>query len=199
MNTKRCAVTGQVSWKNLSMHRENSPDFIRIKSMLKDTMTDLVEREEVREYIVGLASIVQLCAAEIALELKPRYPDLMLKYVGAYEVQGYANYKSNLLVERYLRVVEGCDGHITLQKRYSEGCEEWQRAYIVNKSNMVLGIWRHLAMRKNDIVSVALDNEKPVYCIDQATGDVTLLHREGSRMIKNREFIIGEPAIEFTL
>lgn len=195
MDKKKCAVTGQVTWSKLSL-KENDPDYIIIKRMLKEAMVDLLEKKGVGEYIIGLTSIVQLCAAEIALELQPHYPDLVLSYIEAYEVQGYACYNSSKLVNRYLRVVESCNNRITLQKRYSEGCETRQQAYIAGHSDMVLGIWRHLILRKNSIISVAVNSGIPAYCIDQSNGQIALIHKEGTKIVRNQGIIIGSESID---
>ena len=191
MGIKKCAVTGQVTWSKLSM-KECGSDYIDMKCMLKDIMEDLLEKEGVREYIVGVASIMELCAAEIALELKTQYPDLILKYIEAYDLQGYTCYKSTILIKRYLRIVEKCDEHITLQQRYTADSEERQKGYLAKHSDMVLGIWRRFVLRKNSIASIALDNGVPVYCINQASGEITLIHKADSTIIKNKGIIIGE-------
>lgn len=192
MDNIKCAVTGQVTWPGLSIYKENNPDYVMLKNLLKQAMTDLVEKEGVREYVVGLTSIMQLCAAEITLELKQKYSDLMLKYVEAYGSQGYAYYKSTVLVNRYLNIMNKCDGHITLQKGYTEGSEDRQYAYIAEYSNMVLGIWRHIAVRKNSIVSAALNRGKPTYCIQQSTGEIIFMRKEETRITKIKGIVIGE-------
>ena len=58
---------------------EQSPESVKLKSKIKTAIIDLIENENVIHFISGMAIGVDMISAELVLELKAKYPNIILE------------------------------------------------------------------------------------------------------------------------
>ena len=73
---KTCAFTGHRPQHLPFGMNENDDRCVKLKEALKEQIINLIEAEDVTHFITGMALGVDLYAAEIVRDLKPRYPDI---------------------------------------------------------------------------------------------------------------------------
>ena len=142
---------------------EDDPRCLELKKKLQSIIENLYETG-VRHFITGMATGVDMYAAEIVIELKKEHPDIILESAIPYETQ--AIYWSVAMRERYYNIAAKCDIETMLQHRYTADCIRKRNIFMVNHSDYVVAV---LDGRRNIIsntVEYAKTVGKGVICIE---------------------------------
>ena len=101
----------------------------KLRALLKEEIVKLIEEQGVTQYISGMEIGIDMYAAELVLELKEEYPQIMLECVIPCESQ--AEKWSEPLRDRYFGIIERCDKETLLQTRYTPDCVQKRNRYMV--------------------------------------------------------------------
>ena len=93
----------------------------------------------VRHFITGMAQGVDLWAAEIVLELKESYPELILKAAVPFPEQTEKWRMPQK--QRYKHILELCDQVDVISPKHSSTCMFKRNCYMVNHSDFVIAVW----------------------------------------------------------
>ena len=162
MNT--CCFTGHRPQSLPCGSNEKHPACVQIKSELKRMIIGLIEEKNVTHFISGAALGVDMWAMEIVIELKKEYPSITLEAAVPCKTQSARwNAKSK---ERYNRLLELCDKVTLLQENYTSDCMMKRNKYMVDNSDYVIGAWNGKPSGTGNTIKYAVQQGKPVYCID---------------------------------
>lgn len=146
MNKKVCATghrTDKFKWfnKNLSyIKNEQAPECLLIKSMLKDTLKELIQ-EGYNYFISGMALGFDTWFAECVISLKEEFPDIKLEAaipcIDQEKIWPDINDQ-----ERYHKILSKCDfiKYVTKQK-YSPYLMIRRNEYMVDNSEKVVACY----------------------------------------------------------
>ena len=110
-----------------------------LKMQIKNTITELIEKENAIHFISGMALGVDMICAEIVLELKKTYPQITLECAIPCETQ--AARWSEIYRERYFNTIISSDKETLLQTQYTADCMMKRNKYMVDKSDIVVAVW----------------------------------------------------------
>ena len=134
-----CCFTGHRPMKLPFGLDESHPKCNQLKSILRAEIERLITEHRVCRFITGMALGIDQICAEIVLDLKKEYPQIMLECAIPYE--GQAIQWSVEQRERYFGILEKCDEETMLQTRYTKDCMQKRNRYMVDHSNHVLAVW----------------------------------------------------------
>lgn len=106
-------------------------------------------------------------AAEIILELKEEYPNIILE--AAVPCRSQANRWSVGEKERYKRLLLLCDKVTLIQEQYTIDCMMKRNKYMVDSSDYVVAVWNGKPSGTGKTVKYAENQKKIIYCIDVNT------------------------------
>lgn len=161
---KKCAFTGHRPQRLPFGADEADERCIRLKQVLREQIIRLIEEDGVSYFITGMAMGIDMYAAEIVLDLKARYPALLLECAIPYEEQ--AMRWTNALRERYYDIASKCDKETMLQTRYSADCFQRRNRYMVDQADIVLAVWNGQPSGTGSTVRYAMERGKQIYRID---------------------------------
>lgn len=118
---------------------ENHPDCVKLKRLLRQEMERLIQEEGVTHFISSLDIGADLIAAELVLDLKKQYPQVILESVIPYEEQAVRWNAPQR--ERYYEIARQCDESVQLQTAYTHGCKRKHSRYMVSRSGCILAVW----------------------------------------------------------
>lgn len=133
-----CCFTGHRPTKLPFGPDESHPKCKQLKSILRAEIDGCYRASCVPVYYRNGTWVDQICA-EIVLDLKKEYPQIMLECAIPYE--GQAIQWSVEQRERYFGILEKCDEETMLQTRYTKDCMQKRNRYMVDHSNHVLAVW----------------------------------------------------------
>lgn len=119
-------------------YNENSSSCLAFK---KD-LYEILERAILNDYcyfISGLALGIDMICAEIVLELKKKYPYVILE--GAIPCLNQDAKWNSQSKERYRKILEQCDVKTVLSEVYTPTCMNDRNKYLVDQSDVVIAIW----------------------------------------------------------
>lgn len=134
-----CCFTGHRPMKLPFGLDESHPKCNQLKTILKAEIERVITEHHVCQFITGMALGVDQICAEIVLDLKKKYPQVVLECAIPYEEQ--AAQWSPEQRERYFTIVEKCDKETMLQTRYTKDCMQKRNRYMVDHSKYVLAVW----------------------------------------------------------
>lgn len=130
-----CCVTGhrpeRLPWK----YNEEHPDCVEFKKKMKQHLLYYIEEGYV-QFISGMAQGIDLYFAEIVLELKKDYPQILLEAARPCATQAKGWQKSQQ--DRYETILNQCDTETLIQVAYTSGCMFRRNCYMVERSSVVL-------------------------------------------------------------
>ena len=165
--TTTCCFTGHRPTKLPGGYDERDPRCLALKrSLLREIET--LYLAGFRRFISGMALGCDLYFAEAVLELKERYPALILE--AALPFPGQAERWGELQRTRWETVLASCDRKTVVQDHYDQGCMLRRDRYMVDNSSAVLAVYAdgpggtkytldHAA--KNELVILLLDLNDP--------------------------------------
>ena len=115
-----CCFTGHRPMKLPFGADESHPKCNQLKIILRAEIECLITEHRVCRFITGMALGIDQICAEIVLDLKKKYPQIMLECAIPYE--GQAIQWSVEQRERYFGILEKCDEETMLQTRYTKDC-----------------------------------------------------------------------------
>jgi len=110
-----------------------------LKMQIKNTITELIEKENAIHFISGMALGVDMICAEIVLELKKTYPQITLECAIPCETQ--AAKWTEKYRDRYFNTIIASDKETLLQTHYTADCMMKRNKYMVDKSDIVVAVW----------------------------------------------------------
>lgn len=172
-NKRTCAFTGHRP-QNLPFRFDESDErCVALKSKLRECIIKLIEQENVRHFITGMAIGVDMYAAEIVLQLKEIYPYITLEAAIPCETQ--ASRWSEPLRDRYYRIAELCDKETMLQTRYTPDCMQKRNRYMVDHADFILAVWDGSPSGTGMTTTYARSSGKTVWTIDPNTLSVSVI------------------------
>lgn len=128
VQSKKCAFTGHRPQFLPFGFDESDERCIALKSAMQERIVALIENEGVTHFITGMALGVDTFAAEIVLNLKTKYPHIILESAIPCETQAVK--WSVAARERYYSIAAKCDKETMLQRKYTPDCMEKRNKYI---------------------------------------------------------------------
>ena len=139
MDIKKCGLAGH-NPQNLPFGFDEGDNLcIYLKQKIRTGIINLIEKENVTYYILGMAAGIAMYAAETVLDLKEKYPYISLECM--LPCVNYSDKWQRELRQRYFCVISKCDTETLIQRHYSKNCMHKRDQYIVNQSNIMLAVW----------------------------------------------------------
>lgn len=139
---------------------ETSAMSLELKAKLEKAIIYLIENKGVTNFISGMALGVDMIAAEIVLELKSKYPEIMLECALPCETQ--ASRWSVKYRDRYFNIIEMSDKETLLQTHYTADCMHKRNRYMVDHSDYVIAVWDGSPSGTGKTVMYAKENHKTI-------------------------------------
>lgn len=162
---KICSFTGHRPNKFSFKYNEENIDCIRLKAKLIDEIENLY-LNGVKYFLTGCAMGVDIWCAEIVLQLKNKHNDIKLFCVLPCS-NHYENWNENYKL-RLKNIIDNSTKTIKLQENYTEDCYFKRNKYLVDKSNIILGVY-DLKMKKSgtrNTLNYAIQENKEIIVLD---------------------------------
>jgi uncharacterized phage-like protein YoqJ len=117
-------------------------------------------------FISGMAAGTDIFAAEIVLELKEKYPHIILEC--ALPCKSQADRWDEENRKRYRSILKKSDRKVLLQRKYTSDCMQKRNKYMVDNSDTVIAVWNGSASGTGNTVRYAMSSGKEVIIIDPA-------------------------------
>lgn len=137
--TQSCCFTGHRPQSLPFRSNESDEHCIDLKRRLKENIVKLIVEKGVTHFISGMAIGVDMYAAEIIIELKKDYPNILLE--AAIPCKNQPAKWSEQLRNRYDAILEKCDIRTVLQENYTSDCMHKRNRYMVDHSDYVIAVW----------------------------------------------------------
>ncbi len=173
MDNKKCAFTGHRPQHLPFGFNEADNRCNKLKQVLKEKIIYLIENENVSYFISGMAIGVDMYSAEIVLDLKEKYPNIILECAIPCETQSYKWPKN--LKNRYITILEKCDKKTIIQKYYSYDCMNKRNQYMVDQSDFIIAVWNGKPSGTGKTIKYAKDKNKIIVIINSETFNINLL------------------------
>lgn len=136
---KTCCLTGCRPDRLPFRTDESHPDCVKLKNLLRRELERLIREEGVTRFITSLDVGADFIGAELVLELKKKYPRVILESVIPYEEQA-ARWSASQR-ERYYEIARKCDESVQLQTAYTHLCKRKRSRYMVSRGGYLLAVW----------------------------------------------------------
>ena len=136
--------------------------------LFKSVMTSIIEKAIINGYtyfISGMALGVDMICAEIVLELKKKYKNVMLECA----IPCLDQEKKWPLSEqeRYKKIIHKADVvHYVSEAKYSGTCMNDRNRYMVEQSDVVIAVWNGKPSGTGNAIKMARDAGKKVRIVD---------------------------------
>lgn len=124
ISIKTCAFTG---------HRTLEKDFS--KKALKEAIVSVIQ-EGAELFYCGMAVGFDLCAAELVLSLKKKYPHIRL--IACVPCLGQEKYFSKTDQKRYVSALKNADEQVVLADGYFNGCMLKRDKYMAERADVLI-------------------------------------------------------------
>jgi uncharacterized phage-like protein YoqJ len=138
MEHKICCIAGHRPQHFPFGYDENSKEYIKLKKILKKKIEKLIQ-EGAEHFILGMELGTDTWAAEIILELKEKYPHIILECALPYVAQSIE--WTTLQQERYCEIITKCDIKTIVNQEYFPTCFYERNKYMVDKASLVVAIF----------------------------------------------------------
>jgi uncharacterized phage-like protein YoqJ len=136
---KTLAFTGLKPHKLPFGSDEDHPAAVSLKTVVRERLVQLIDKENVRHFISGMGMGIGLICAEVVLELKAEYKGITLEAAIPFKGQDFLwpqNYRN-----RYRAVLERCDGIHVVNEVRTDDCFERRDRCMVDNSDILLVVW----------------------------------------------------------
>jgi len=171
-NTKVCCFTGHRPPSLPFRFNEKDERCIRLKEKLRELIIEKIEKDKVSHFISGMALGVDIYAAEIILDLKKQYSNLILE--AAIPCLNQTEKWSREQQDRYFAIHNRCDKTTVIQREYTSSCMQKRNKYMVDQADFVIAVWNGSPSGTGKTVRYALSKGKNITALNPATLDVTL-------------------------
>ena len=136
--------------------------------LFKNVMTSIIEKAIMNGYtyfISGMALGIDMICAEIVLELKKKYKNVMLEC--AIPCLNQEKKWSLLQQDRYKNILKKADiVHYVSKAEYTDTCMNDRNNYMVEQSNVVIAVWNGKLSGTGNTVRIAKNAGKKVRIVD---------------------------------
>lgn len=137
MKKKTCCIIGQ-DLQSLNI-KDNSLQCDMLLDKIKEIIIQLIEKDFVYSFVVGMNLGIDMLTAQIIISLKDQYPTLDLECVIPYEA--YCENWNESQRNDFFDIISKCDKETLLQRHYSHDCISSRDKYLINNSGYFLVIW----------------------------------------------------------
>lgn len=159
-----CCFTGHRPQNLKFGYNEHSFECIRLKKLLRKAIIGMITKYNVSHFISGMALGVDMYAAEIVLEVKKEFPNVILEC--AIPCRTQATKWSSHFVERYNNIVDNADVKTILQESYTKDCMRKRNEYMINHSNYVIAVFNGESGGTANTINYARKNKKKILIIN---------------------------------
>ena len=117
---------------------ESKESCLLFKSKLRQEIESQIQQGN-RYFISGLALGVDMIAAEIVLEFKHKYPDVVLE--GAIPCPNQSERWRFADKLRYNKIVKSCDSTHLVCDHYTDDCMNERNRYMISQADIIIAIW----------------------------------------------------------
>ncbi len=136
--------------------------------LFKNVMASIIEKAIVSGYtyfISGMALGIDMICAEIVLELKKKYKNVMLEC--AIPCLSQEKKWSLLEQKRYKKIIRKADVvHYVSKKEYTDTCMNERNNYMVNECDVVIAVWNGNPSGTANTIKMAKNAGKKVRIVD---------------------------------
>ena len=143
---------------------EEHPACLSLQMAIRERLIWLIENENVRHMISGMAMGIDMICAELVLELKNICPDVTLE--AAIPCRGQDLLWSQKYRNRYGQILERCDSIHVVSEEYTDDCMERRNKYMVDKCDLLLAVWNGKPGGTGNTISHAKKQGKQIIMID---------------------------------
>jgi len=161
---KTLAFTGLRPHKLPWGANEDHPACLSLKLAVRERLIGLIEDENVRHMMSGMAMGIDMICADIVLELKEIYPTVTLE--AAIPCRGQDLLWPQKYRDRYARILELCDSIHIVSDEYTDDCMERRNQYMADKCDILLAVWNGKPGGTGNTVSYAKKQGKRIIVID---------------------------------
>ena len=161
---KTIAFTGLRPKKLPLVDKRDGPEFFLLKEDIRRRVVRLIEEENARRFISGMALGVDQLCAEIVLELKEKYQGITLE--AALPCPEQDKVWVSQCRERYRELLSKCDVIYIVGEGYTPQCMHVRNKYMVDKCDAVLAVWDGKPGGTANTVKLAKKLGKEVIVID---------------------------------
>lgn len=166
MQLKTCCIICNYSQKQyLDNHY-----YIEIKSKLKERFIYMIEQLHVNYFISGINIGVEQCAVEVLLELKEKYPSIIIECVLPYE--SLSSSWTEFQRDRYFYIMKEIDKETLLQYHYTNDCMIKRDKYMINKSKFAIIVCDNDESEINKFISKFRNTRKIIFKVDINSLDI---------------------------
>ncbi len=133
-----CCFTGHRPEQLLWHTNENDERCICLKNALCDIITECIHNNY-RDFYVGMARGIDTYAAEILIEKKKIYNDILLHASLPCPNQSESWCENDRL--RYERLLSECDTKTIISPFYTDTCMLARNRFMVDNSDLVIAVW----------------------------------------------------------
>lgn len=160
---KTCCFIGDCTESGLFLFKKESSYFNNIKLKIEGAVVSLVENLSVTNFMSGMNIGFELCGAEIVLEKKEKYPEIILEGVLPYEAYSI-NWTEDQRNE-YYSIMEKVDREILLQYRYTDDCMRKRNLYMIRHSKYII-YFQDYVSNTNSLIIFAKSIGKSIITIE---------------------------------
>ena len=135
---RRCAFSGYRPQKMPFGFNESDPRCVEFKARLREAIEGLIG-EGYAHFISGGALGMDMYAAVAVLELRRRYPWIILEMVSPFDAQS-AKWDSPCR-KRHARLFAQADMVTVISHEYTRSCMFARNRYLVNNADLLLAAW----------------------------------------------------------
>ncbi|MFA5450184.1 MAG: SLOG family protein [Clostridia bacterium] len=135
---KKCCFTGNRAYKLPWKENEKDERCLMLKAKLNIQIVGLIE-QGFDYFISGMAQGIDTYLAEIVLDLKKLFPNILLECAAPCKTQ--AKYWEQKDIERYNKILAQADKVTYVFENYNKFCNQVRNRYMVNNSELVLAVW----------------------------------------------------------
>lgn len=166
MKEKVCSFTGHRPQNLPFGFNESDERCDKLKEMLRKEIETMITDNNVTHFVSGMAIGVDTYAAEIVLEMKQRYPNIILECALPCETQAVK--WTEPARDRYFGIIERCDIETMLQHNYTPDCMEKRNRYMVDKSDYIIAVWDGTPSGTGNTVKYAENKGKRIVIVNPA-------------------------------
>lgn len=171
--SKTCCFTGHRPQNLPFWYNENDINYLKMKSILKKSIIQLIKNYDVNHYISGMALGIDQYAAEIVLELKRQYPQITLECVLPCENQAIK--WTEVQRDRYFSIIKHCDKETLLQKQYTFYCMQKRNEYMVKNSSFIIAVFSGKPSGTYKTITLAKSLGKNIIVIDPFSLEISTI------------------------
>ncbi len=162
---KTCAISGHRFATLPFKQNESDPRCIKLRRVLRDYFTHLIESEGVDRFLCGMALGSDQIAFEVLLRLKHEFPHISLHaYIPCKEQ--YLKW-SSAQIARYRAILLHVDEIVRISEEYTPACMQMRNRAMVDACDILLAIYTEGARGgTKSTIDYAIKKKREILCVD---------------------------------